>query len=373
MKLIKVAIPAVGDEEIEAVAKVLRSGWYTSGPNVKEFEKQYAGYIGTKYAVMVSSGTSALYIAMQSLGIGPGDEVIIPALTFFATATSILRCGATPIFADIDPEIYNLDPNSVKEKITDKTKAIIPVHLYGHPADMTGFDSDLRKSVFIIEDAAQAHGAEYNGWKCGSLGDAGCWSFFATKNMTTATEGGAITTNNEELADKARIIRSHGMTDRNTHTVLGYNDRMCELGAAVGLEQLKKLDKLNEVRSMNCLYLTKNLKELDIPWLGLPIVKPWAKHVWFWYPIRVYAEVLGMTGWDLRKILREKGIETRHRYNEPLYKQPILKEFTHLHDYSKDYCPNAEAIAGNMLGLPNHQELTIEELDYIIKTIQEVI
>ncbi len=370
--MIKVAIPIIDDDEINAVAKVLRSGRYVSGPSVKEFEDRFAAYIGTKYAVMVSSGTAALYITMQALGIGPGDEVIVPAMTFFSTITAVLRCGATPIFADIDPEIYNLDPCSMEEKITDRTKAIIPVHLYGHPADMDKIDDVIGEDIFVIEDAAQAHGAEYKRWRCGSLGDAGCWSFYATKNMTTATEGGGITTDNEELAEKARIIRSHGMTDRNTHSVLGYNDRMCELGGAIGLVQLRKLDRLNEARAENCIYLTRHLKEFNIPWLGLPVVKSWAKHAWFCYPIRVYTEELGMTGWELRTLLGERGIEARYRYNEPLYKQPVLEQFSHLHDYSKDYCPNAEAISGNMLGLPNHPELTLTDLETIVEVISTI-
>jgi len=162
------------------------------------------------------------------------------------------------------------------------------------------------------------------------------------------------------------------MIDRNTHAVLGYNDRMCELGAAIGLEQLKKLDKLNEARSKNCAYLTKHLKELDIPWLGLPVVKPWAKHAWFWYPIRVDPETLGMSGWALRQKLYKSGVETRYRYNEPLYKQPVLRNYLGLHDYGADYCPNAEKMAGNVLGLPNHPKLARRELDMVVKVISGI-
>jgi len=381
--LIKVSEPFVGEEEIEAVADVLKSGRYLQGPKVKEFEEKFAEYVGTKYAIATNSGTAALHTALAAAGIGPGDEVIVPALTFFSTVTSVLHNNAIPIFADIDPEIYCLDPGDMERKITDKTKAVIPVHLYGHPAEMD-FIMEIAKAhdLLVIEDAAQAHGAEYKGKKVGSIGHVGCWSFYATKNMTTG-EGGMITTDDLDIAEKARIIRNHGMTSRDDHMILGYNYRMNEISAAIGLVQLSRLDKLNEIRRNNSIYLLKGLESVE--WI-LPEIRPYVKHAFFWCPVQVDEEKLGMKTKDLIAKLREEGVEVRHRYVAPLYKQPMLLNknaypkrcpFTCPFygkdiDYSKFNCPNAEKIAGKMIGLPNHPKLKMEELDTIISTIKTI-
>ena len=381
---IKVAEPSVGEEEIKAVAEVLKSGYYVQGPNVKKLEEKFAEYIGTKHAIATNSGTAALHIALAAAGIGTGDEVIVPALTFFSTVTSVIHNNAIPIFADIDPEIYCLDPNDMKKRITDKTKAVIPVHLYGHPAEMDSIiETAEAHDLLVIEDAAQAHGAEYKGRKVGSIGHVGCWSFFATKNMTTG-EGGMITTNDSNIAEKARIIRSHGMTSRDDHAVLGYNYRMNEISAAIGLVQFSKLDKLNEVRRKNSVYLLKKLEGVE--WLNLPRIKPYVKHAFFWCPVRVDEEKLGMKTKDLIAKLRERGVEVRHRYVAPLYKQPMLLNqnaypkrcpfscpfYGRKIDYSHFNCPNAEKIAGKMIGLPNHPKLTLDELNHVIATIKEI-
>ena len=379
---IKVAEPFVGEKEIEAVAEVLRSGRYVQGPKVKEFEEKFAGYIGTKYATATNSGTAALHIALAAAEIGPGDEVIVPALTFFSTVTSVIHNNAIPIFADIDPEIYCLDPEDMEKKITKKTKAVIPVHLYGHPAEMDQImEIAQAHDLLVIEDAAQAHGAEYKRRKVGSIGDIGCWSFYATKNMTTG-EGGMITTDDSNITEKARLIRSHGMTSRDDHEVLGYNYRMNEIAAAIGLVQLSKLDKLNEIRTENSMYLLKKLESVN--WLETAKIKPYVKHAFFWCPVRVNEGKLGMRTKELVATLKERGVEVRHRYMTPLYKQPILlnqnvypkkcpfscpfygKEI----DYSLFNCENAERIAGKMIGLPNHPRLKREELDIIISTIK---
>jgi perosamine synthetase len=291
-------------------------------------------------------------------------------MTFFSTATAVLRVGATPIFADINHSTYNLSSYDVLNKITDNTKAIIPVHFYGLPADMDEFNkigSDY--GIYIIEDAAQAHGAEYKGKKVGSLGDAACWSFFATKNMTCACEAGMVTTNNENTASKISVLRSHGMCDRNTHAMLGYNDRMDEIAAAVGFVQLQKLDALNKRRVENSMYLRRNLR--DVPWLRAPPLFRDRTHVFFWANFEVNEELLGMSVDDLRTSLWDRGIGTRHRYNTPLYKQPVLNQFLHLHRYDKDYCPNAEKKAGRMIGLPNYPGLTENELHRVVDIIKE--
>jgi len=798
--LIKVATPMCGDEEIEAVAEVLYSGNYVSDAKVKEFEKSWASYVGTEHAVAVDSGTDAIRLTLLGMGIGPGDEVIVPALTFFATASAVLMVGATPIFADIDPDTYNLDPKDALRKLTERTTAIIPVHYFGHPADMSAFDPVSFEDAMIIEDAAQAHGAEYKGQKVGGLSDAGCWclvgdspitlangetqlivdlvenydpshetkviafdndtfkvissklqavskryysgnlftiktklnrmikitenhkipilkngslkwieakdirerdfiaaprsihlvtskrsrlpkewfylagliasdgyatlkyfciynsnetvlnefrnvvkkllpekkisesedngcfrlavssidkvkiinninsnlfnygkeyhrywlkgysdgdggftltktggtlsfstasremsqqiqtlllefgiiteitlrpptkrywkdghiskckefylvstqnkffiekfikeigfrqsirsqkvkdflekiknkrrwnnldiipigsmlktalinagkpshkvnvlsagsvslvsrnrqninrfklknilteilkdnkkqesdfaeikrlvesdliwlpvinikkelvenklvydlqtehhnfltsflfvhnSFYATKNITTSTEGGMVTTDNKNLDEVLRILRNHGMTDGNTHSLLGGNNRMSEIGAAVGLVQLQYLDRFNEARAANSIYLRERLE--GVPWLKIPPVKDYAtRHAWFWCPIEVDELKLGMTTLQLRKRLYDAGVETRHRYTAPLYRQPVLEQYRRLHDYSRDWCPVAERVCGKLLGIPNHPKLDQESLDRIVEVVKSI-
>lgn len=382
--VIKVAEPITGEDEIEEVGKVIKSGRFLQGPKVEELEKKFANYVGTDYAVATSSGTTALQITLAAKGIGPGDEVIVPALSFFSTATSVIHQNAIPIFADIDPDIYNLNPEDFEEKITEKTKAVIPVHLYGHPAEMDPImEVAQEEDLTVIEDAAQAHGAEYKDEKVGSIGDAGCFSFYATKNMTTG-EGGIITTDDEEIAEKARMIRSHGMTGRNTHAVLGYNYRMNEMEAAIGLVQLPKLDELNEKRSEISRYLLDNLK--DVEWLTPAEIKDYVEHAFFWCPVKVNEEKLGMSTKELREKLLEEGVETRHRYYNPLYKQKMLLEknaypkecpfscpyYGKEIDYSEAHCPNAEDISGRMIGLPNHPNLSQKELDRVIEVFKKL-
>jgi dTDP-4-amino-4,6-dideoxygalactose transaminase len=237
------------------------------------------------------------------------------------------------------------------------------------------------RNLLVIEDAAQAHGAEYKGKKVGSIGHVGCWSFFATKNMTTG-EGGMITTNDSDIAEKAKIIRSHGMTSRDDHAILGYNYRMNEISAAIGLIQLSKLDRLNEIRTKNSMYVLKGLEGVE--WLSLPRIKPYVKHAFFWCPVQVDEEKLGMKTKDLIAKLRERGVEVRHRYIAPLNKQLMLLNqnayplkcpfscpyYGRKIDYSKFNYPNAEKIAGKMIGLPNHPKLKREELDTVVSTIK---
>lgn len=382
--LIQVSEPVVGEEEVEAVTEVLRSGRYVQGPKVKEFEMKFSEYIGTRYAVATNSGTAALHIVQAAAGIGPGDEVVVPALTFFSTVTSVIHNNAVPTFADIDQEIYCLDPKDLERRITEKTKAVIPVHFYGHPAEMDSINEIARRhNLLVIEDAAQAHGAEYKERKVGSIGDAGCWSFYATKNITTG-EGGIITTDSIEIAQRARLIRNHGMTSRDDHSVLGYNFRMNEIAAALGVIQLSKLDELNAIRTKNSMYLLKELE--DVGWLEVPTIKPYVKHAFFWCPVRVNEKKLGFSTEKLVAALREEGVEVRHRYTAPLYKQPMLLNQT-AHpkkcpfscpfysknvDYSQYNIPNVEMIAGRMIGLPNHPKLEKEDLDTVVSTLKAI-
>ena len=382
--LIKVAEPCVGEEELAGLKEVLFSGRYLQGPKVKEFENKFADYCTTKYAIATNSGTAALHLALASYGVGPGDEVIVPALTFFSTATSVIHQNAIPIFADIDLETYTIEVEDLEKRITDKTKAIIPVHLYGHPAEMEEINKIAEEhDLVVIEDCAQAHGAEYKGKKVGAIGDCGCFSFFATKNITTA-EGGIITTDNKKIVEEAKKIRSHGMIDRDNHSVLGYNYRMNEFEASMGLVQLKKLDKFNSNRKENSLYLYENLK--DIKWLKIPNIKPYVEHAFFWCPIQIDEEKLGMSTKHLREQLMEEGVETRHRYNSPLNMQKMLLDknayprgcpfscpfYGKKIDYSSFSYLNAKNIAGKMLGLPNHPKLKKEDLTKIIQVLHKI-
>lgn len=378
---IEVATPLVGEEEIAAVREVLLSGSYVSGSKVEDFEKKFAAYIGVEHAVAVNSGTAALHTALACLNIGPGDEVIVPAMTFFSTATAVLHQNAIPIFSDID-ENYCMDPDSVEKVVTEKTKAIVPVHLFGYAANMTRLmEIATKHRLYVIEDCAQAHGTEYYGKKVGSLGDIGVFSFFATKNMTTG-EGGMITSNNEEVAKTAKMIRSHGMADRDNHVILGYNYRMTEMEAAFGIVQLSKLDRFNEVRIKHSEYLLSNLKDLD--WLRIHNFSSNIKHTYFWCPIRIDEQALGREVSEFKEYLKENGIGFRQRYQEPLYKQVmLLKKKTYPKgcpltcpyygsniDYSNVYLKNAEKFAGKIIGLPNHPKLEEVHLDRILNVIK---
>jgi len=381
--MIKVSEPCVGKEEVEAVTKVLLSGRYVSGPKVEEFEKEFARYLGVNYASAVNSGTAALHISLATIGVGPGDEVIVPSMTFFSTVTSVIHQNAVPIFADID-DTFCIDVDSVEKNISENTKAIIPVHLFGHPCNMR----DLCKlsndySIPLIEDCAQAHGAEYNGKKVGGFGKTGCFSFYATKNMTTG-EGGMIVTDDSKVNKISKQIRNHGMIDRDTHFCLGYNYRMSEINAAIGIVQLKKLDILNQIRIKNSEYLLKNLKK--IRWIKIPKIRDNIKHAYFWCPIIIDEKELGMTTKELVIALRQRGLEVRHRYRSPLYKQEMLINknaypkkcpfncpfYNKKVDYNSLYMPKAESLAGRVIGLPNHPKLSKEDLDNIIEIMEGI-
>lgn len=360
--MIKVATPIVGEEEINAVVQVLKSGNYTSSQNVEQFEKDFANYVNTKYAVACNSGTAALHMALLSLKISQGDEIIVPSMTFFATISAVLMVGATPIFSDIDYN-GNIDVHKVEGLITDKTKAIIPVHYFGMPCNIeTIMKISKQYNLYIIEDCAQAHGASVKGKKVGSFGHVNCFSFFATKNMTTI-EGGIITTNNPYIYDQCNLYRSHGMTDRDTHTILGYNYRMNEISGAIGKIQLKKLDLLNKRRIEISHRLYEGCKSniFFSPLYGDSIYNENIKCVFFWFPIVFREKELTQ---KFLKFLKKNDIEYRFRYNNPLYNQPIFKN-----GYKNTFLPMAEMLSGCVVGLPNHPNLTNKEVDFVIKTV----
>jgi dTDP-4-amino-4,6-dideoxygalactose transaminase len=380
---IKVAEPLVGEEEVQAVREVLLSGMYVSGRRVQEFEEAFAEFVAVKHAVAVSSGTAALQLALMAMGIGQGDEVIVPSLTFFASATAVLHAGAKPVFADIDDD-YCLDPDSTGRQLTTRTKAIIPVHYLGQAAKMDMLcDIAEKHGLSIVEDCAQSIGTRFRGRVTGSIGRAGAFSFFATKNMTTG-EGGMITTDDDQVAEKARLMRSHGMTGRDDHVILGYNYRMTEMEAAIGAIQLRKLPELNRIRRENSRYLLERIG--DLPWIRVQTTPEHIDHTFFWCPFFVREEVLGMSTLELRSKLHAAGVGTRHRYLKPLYSQPMLREnspYPRTYDitcpfngekrrYEDLYFPNAEKYAGRLLGLPNHPGLTQGQLDYIVQTVRSI-
>src|SRR5690606_36295967 len=267
-----------------AVLAVLASGMIAQGPVTAAFEDEFAAYCGVPHAVAVSNGTTALHAALLPAGVGPGDEVIVPAFTFFATASSVSMCGARPIFADVDPVTATIDPADVLEKVGPKTKAIIGVHLYGQPCDAGAIrEICIDKGLVYIEDAAQAHGAEYRGRRTGALGDLACFSFYATKNMATG-EGGMVTTTSDEYDERLRRIINHGQSEKYLHTELGYNYRMTDINAAIGRVQLAKLDGFNRRRQENAAYYNAHI---TAPGLVLPSVTPGRTHVWHQYSLRV--------------------------------------------------------------------------------------
>lgn len=363
---INVAQPFVGDEEINAVAEVLLSGRYVSGSRVAEFEQAFADYTGTRFAVAVNSGTSALHIALEAMGIGPGDEVIVPPLTFFATVSAVLYCKAVPVFADIDPDDLCLSPESAVSKISPRTKAILPVHLFGATAKMDRLIALADEhGISLLEDCAQAHGSEYNGQKAGAMGRAGAFSFFATKHMTTG-EGGMITTDDRDLAEASRVIRNHGMNGRDGHIRLGFNNRMTEMAAAMGLVQLGKLDALNKKRIHHSEYILSHLRQL--PWIHIPVPVTDIRHTYFWCPVMIKHDD-GQKIAALKQHLADHGIGFRHRYQAPLYRQPVLKTLGY--DHSQTFLPVVEQVAGRVIGLPNHAGLTKKQMDYIIDVVQK--
>lgn len=357
---VPIAKPIIGEEEIENVVEVLKSGMIAQGPKVMEFEEKFANWIGAKDGIATNSGTSALHVALLACGIGEGDEVITTPFTFIASGNAIVYTGATPVFADIDLDTYTIDPDKIEDLITDKTKAILPVQLYGQAADMDKIREIAEKhDLKIIEDAAQAHGAEYNGEKVGTLGDMACFSFYPTKNMTTS-EGGMITTDDEELAKKAQMFRAHGASERYHHDEIGYNFRMTDIAAAIGLAQLKVIDEFNDKRISNANYLNEQLK--DVEGIVTPKSPDNYKHVYHQYTILV--EKGNRDEWV--EFLTNKGIGTGIHYPIPLYNQPIYKKLGIEGD-----CPLAEKAADNVISLPVHPSLTKEDLDLVVDAVKE--
>ena len=377
---VHVSSPQVGEAEAQAVRDILLSGHYISGKTVAQFERQFAAYVGVADAVAVNSGTAALHAALAALEIGPGDEVVVPALTFFATVAAVVQQGAVPVFADITLEDYCISADDLAHRITPRTKAVIPVHYFGYAAEMDAINAVAREhGLKVIEDCAQSHGTRYRGVMTGALSDVGAFSFFATKHMTTG-EGGIVTTNDPDLAAHMRSFRSHGLSGRDDHVMLGYNYRMTEMAAAMGLVQLERLDALNDARIRRSEQILRRIA--DVPWLSVTEIPNNQNPTYFWCPILIDEEKLGFSTEELIVRLLKSGVETRHRYRAPLYRQPILNKRLpkilrlsaahNLPDYGSLYLPNAERVAGRVIGLPNRPDMTDTEMEHVVGVIRSM-
>ena len=355
--MIYMAKPQIGDEEKQAVMEVLDSGMLAQGPRVKAFEEGFAKMCGVEHAVAASSGTTALHIAMLAHGLSNGDEVITSAFTFIASANSVLYAGAKPIFVDIDPQTFNLDVSQIEAAITPRTKAILPVHLYGLACDMDPIMSLAEKhGLAVIEDACQSHGAIYKGKKVGSFGT-GTFSLYPTKNMTSG-EGGMLTTNDPVIDEKCRVIRQHGMRVRYYHDELGYNFRMTDVHAAIGLAQLNKLEKFNTQRQANAKFMSENLKGVVTPY-----IPDEQTHVFHQYTIRVPDGKRDA----LRTHLQENGVGSEVYYPVPIHQQTFyVNELGY-----KDSLPETEKAAQEVLSLPVHAGLSSSDLETIVSAVNE--
>ncbi len=353
--MIPIAKPQIGDAEIAAVVEVLKSGILAQGPRVQAFEEAFAQLCGVKYAIATSSGTTALHVALLAHGIGPGDEVITSPFTFIASANSIVYVGARPVFVDIDPQTFHIAPEKIEAAVTPRTKAIMPIHLYGLPCDMDPIMEIAEKyGLAIIEDACQAHGAEYKGRRVGSFGT-GVFSFYPTKNITSG-EGGMITTNDPVIAERCRMIRNHGMRKRYFHEELGFNFRMTDVHAAIGLAQLLKLEEYNRIRQANARFFNERLHGVTVP-----IVPSDRTHVFHQYTIRVPDGKRDA----LRAYLQEQGIETEVYYPVPVHRQQL---YTEKLGYTVSM-PEAERAAREVLSLPVHPGLKPADLEKIVAAV----
>ena len=347
------------EELNSAIQDVLESQAFILGPQVKEFEDLFASYCNTNHAIGVSSGTDALLLALKSLGIGDGDEVITTPFTFFATVEAICNVGAKPVFADIDPETYNIRPDLIEKSISKRTKAIIPVHLYGQCADMDQILEIAKKNnLRVIEDSAQAVGAEYRGKKAGSMGDLGCFSFFPSKNLGGMGDGGMVTCNSEELEELIHMLRIHGGRPKNYHASLGINGRLDTIQASILIKKLGHLDDWCDKRRQKASYYTEKLKELD---LVTPKVMSFNKHAFHLYVIRVKERD------GLMEHLQANNIGCAVYYPVPQHLQECLADLGH----KEGDMPETEMAAKETLALPVFPEITEEEQDYVIESVKD--
>jgi perosamine synthetase len=372
MNFIPVCEPTLEGNELKYVSEAVSTGWISSaGGFITKFEDEFAKFCGTKHAVSCSNGTKAIHLALESLRIGPGDEVIIPTFTMAATANAVIYTGAKPVLVDAELDTWNMDLNQIEGKINSKTKAIMVVHTYGHPCDMDKVREIANKhNLFVIEDAAEAHGAEYKGKKAGNLSDIACFSFYANKILTTG-EGGMVVTNNLELAERCKSLRNHFFgtgENRFKHLELGFNYRLTNMQAAVGVAQLEQAQELVDSRRHNA-YLYNYLLQ-NVPGVKLPPETCDVKNVYWMYGIMINEE-FGMSMPELREKLQQKGIGTR-TFFIGMHKQPAYqKEDQRFPDCSGNF-PVADELEKKGLYLPSASHLTLEQIHYITDTLKEI-
>jgi dTDP-4-amino-4,6-dideoxygalactose transaminase len=349
----------IKDEVDVHVQRVMDSCRFVLGENVKCFEREFASFCGTEDAVGVANGTDALHLALLACGIGKGNEVITVPNTFIATTEAISQTGAKIVFVDIDPQIYNIDVSQIEEKINGRTKAILPVHLFGQPADMDSITKIAKKyNLKVIEDACQAHGAEYKGKKSGSIGDAACFSFYPSKNLAAFGDGGMVVTDGNKIAQKIKMLRDHGQMKKYEHLVEGYNSRLDEIQAAILRVKLKRLDERNKLRRKNASIYDELLKDVD--GVITPFEAEYAKHVYHLYVIRTEKRD------ELQEYLKSEGIGTGLHYPIPLHLQ---KAYEYL-GYKEGDFPVAEKCAKQILSLPMFPELTREQIEKVVSEIK---
>jgi dTDP-4-amino-4,6-dideoxygalactose transaminase len=356
--MIPIAKPVISDREKELVMEVLNSGMLVQGPKVAALEEAFAEVCEVEHAIATTSGTTALHVALLAHGIGEGDEVITTPFTFIASANSILFTGAKPVFVDIEADTYNIDPDLIEAAVTPKTKAILPVHLYGYVCDMDAImDIAERHQLAVIEDACQAVGASFQGQKAGSFGT-GTFSLYATKNVMSG-EGGMITTNDDSIAEECRLIRNHGMKVRYHHDMLGYNFRLSDLHAAIGLAQMERLAEFNAKRKANAEYLNEHIHSVITP-----KVKPGYDHVWHQYTVRVDD---GRDRDAAVKQLNKAGIGTSIFYPIPVHQQGYMREI--IGEY---HLPVSEKLAKQVISLPVHPQVSQSDLEKIVEEVNKL-
>ncbi len=349
----------IKQEVTAAIADVLENMQLFLGPQTKAFEQEFAQYCECRYGIGLSSGTDALILALRACNIGPGDEVITVANTFIATVEAIAMVGAKPIFVDIDPDTYTLDWRLLDQALTSRTRAILPVHLYGHPADMQPIlDFAHSHGLRVIEDASQAHGATYRGQRVGSIGDIGCFSLYYSKNLGAYGEAGICVTNNTMLAESLRMLRDHGSRIRYKHEILGVNSRLDELQAAVLRVKLRYLDQWNAARQAHAQVYKLHLENIVET---IPIIRSWGTHVYCYYVVRVQDRD------HFRKVLEEEGIATGIHYPIPIHLQPACIHYS----FERGMLPVTEAVAEGIVSLPMYAELTAEQLQVVVNAIKK--